>query len=70
MSNKRKDSKGRVLRKGESERKDGIYMYRYTDLDGSRKTIYLFMVLTRTQTNHLGQHPQSRIAIFILMMLR
>ena len=40
MSNKRKDSKGRVLRKGESERKDGIYMYRYTDLDGSRKTIY------------------------------
>ena len=40
MSNKRKDSKGRVLKKGESERKDGIYMYRYTDLDGSRKTIY------------------------------
>lgn len=27
MSNKRKDSKGRVLRKGESERKDGIYIF-------------------------------------------
>lgn len=24
----RKDSKGRVLRKGESERKDGTYMFR------------------------------------------
>ena len=27
----RKDSKGRVLRKGESERKDGTYMFRYND---------------------------------------
>lgn len=32
MSNKRKDSKGRVLKKGESERSNGSYMYRYTDL--------------------------------------
>ena len=40
MSNKRKDSKGRVLKKGESERSNGSYMYRYTDLDGTRKTIY------------------------------
>lgn len=39
MSN-RKDSKGRVLKKGESERKDGIYQYRYTDIRGKRTTVY------------------------------
>ena len=39
MSN-RKDSKGRVLKKGESERKDGIYQYRYTDVRGKRQTVY------------------------------
>ena len=28
---RRKDNKGRVLRTGESQRKDLIYQYRYTD---------------------------------------
>ena len=37
---KRKDNKGRNLRQGESQRADGRYMYRYTDVNGSRKTIY------------------------------
>lgn len=36
----RKDSKGRVLRKGESERKDGTYMYRYTDERKKRCCVY------------------------------
>lgn len=36
----RKDSKGRVLKTGESQRKDGTYMYRYTDIRGARKSIY------------------------------
>ena len=27
---RRKDSNGRVLQSGESQRKDGIYQYRYT----------------------------------------
>lgn len=36
----RKDSKGRVLRKGESERKDGTYMYRYMDECKKRKSVY------------------------------
>lgn len=35
----RKDSKGRVLRKGEYERKNGTYEYRYTE-DGQRYSIY------------------------------
>ena len=37
---KRKDTKGRVLEKGESQRKDGSYMYRWTDSKGQRQTIY------------------------------
>lgn len=40
MSEKRKDYKGRILRTGESQRKDLIYQYRYKDLQGKRKTIY------------------------------
>lgn len=40
MSEKRKDAKGRVLRAGESQRKDLIYQYRYTDIRGKRQTIY------------------------------
>ncbi len=39
MAASRKDSKGRVLKTGESERKDGLYQYRYTE-SGERKTIY------------------------------
>lgn len=40
MSEKRKDNKGRILRKGESQRKDLLYQYRYTDLGGKRRTVY------------------------------
>lgn len=36
----RKDGKGRALRKGESQRLDGRYQYRYTDPAGKRHTIY------------------------------
>ena len=40
MSEKRKDNKGRVLKTGESQRKDLIYQYRYTDIHGKRQTVY------------------------------
>lgn len=40
MSAKRKDKKGRVLRTGESQRKDLTYQYRYTDAGGKRHTVY------------------------------
>lgn len=41
MSMSRKDSKGRVLRKGESQRKnDGRYIYQYTDSTGKRRVVY------------------------------
>lgn len=38
--NKRKDKQGRILRKGESQRQDNTYMYRWTDLRGVRNAIY------------------------------
>ena len=40
MSEKRRDSKGRVLKDGESQRKNGSYMYRYTDIHNKRQYIY------------------------------
>ena len=41
MAQSRKDNKGRVLRKGETQRKhDGKYVYTYTDPEGRRKSIY------------------------------
>ncbi len=40
MSEKRKDSKGRILRSGEVQRPDGKYMFRYTDSSGKRQTVY------------------------------
>lgn len=40
ISTKRKDKKGRILRDGECQRKDGQYQYNYTDVDGKRKCVY------------------------------
>ena len=40
MSEKRKDNKGRILRTGESQRKDLTYQFRYTDVTGKRRTVY------------------------------
>lgn len=40
MTVRRKDNKNRVLLKGEIQRKDGIYEYRYTDAFGKRRSIY------------------------------
>ena len=40
MSEKRKDHKGRLLRTGESQRKDLTYQFRYTDVTGKRRTFY------------------------------
>ena len=40
MSEKQQDHKGRILKTGESQRKNLIYQYRYTDTRGKRQTIY------------------------------
>ena len=40
MKASRKDDQGRELRQGESQRKGGLYEYRYKDSVGKRHTIY------------------------------
>ena len=37
---RRKDNRGKVLKDGESQRKDGRYQYRWTDRFGTRSTVY------------------------------
>lgn len=40
MSEKRRDSKNRILQNGESQRKDGKYEFKYVDLNGKRRSVY------------------------------
>lgn len=40
MEKKRYDDKRKVLRKGESQKRENLYMYRWTDRDGKRQCIY------------------------------
>lgn len=40
MTTKRKDNKGRVLREGEGQRKNGSYQYRWRDKAGKRHITY------------------------------
>ena len=40
MSEKRRDSKNRILQSGESQRPDGRYQYKYTDAFGELKFAY------------------------------
>lgn len=49
MSAKRRDNKNRILRKGESQRKDGRYMYKYIDNAGNAKYVYSWK-LVKTDT--------------------
>ena len=40
MSEKRRDNKNRILRNGESQRKDGRYAFKYTDTNGRTQFVY------------------------------
>lgn len=40
MSEKRRDNKNRILHSGESQRRDGRYMFKYTDAGGNSKYFY------------------------------
>ncbi len=40
MSEKRRDNKGRILREGEYQRKDGKYEYKYKNKKGQRVSVY------------------------------
>ncbi len=49
-----KDAKGRKLYKGESQREDGRYEFRYTDANGKRKSVYSWK-LTPTDPTPQGK---------------
>ncbi len=49
MSAKRRDNRKRILRNGESQRKDGRYMYKYIDNAGNAKYVYSWK-LVKTDT--------------------
>ncbi len=50
MSEKRRDSKNRILRSGESQRKDGRYAYKYTDTFGKVQFVYAWKLVPTDKT--------------------
>ena len=50
MSEKRRDNKNRVLRTGESQRKDGRYAYKYTDTFGKPQFVYAWKLVPTDKT--------------------
>lgn len=46
MSEQRRDNKGRVLRRGELQRNDGKYEYRYIDVKGERRSLYSWKLVS------------------------
>lgn len=50
MSEKRRDSKGQILRTGASQRKDGRYAYQYTDAYGKPQFVYSWRLVATDKT--------------------
>lgn len=50
MSEKRRDNKNRILRSGESQRKDGRYAYKYIDTFGKPQFIYAWKLVPTDKT--------------------
>ena len=50
MSEKRRDNKGRILKTGESQRKDGRYAYKYTDAYGKPQFVYAWKLVATDKT--------------------
>lgn len=46
MSEKRRDNKGRLLKDGETQRKDGKYEYKYFDSNGVRRSVYSWKLVS------------------------
>ena len=49
MSEKRRDSKNRILQNGESQRKDGKYEFKYVDVNGTRRSAYSWKLVATDQ---------------------
>lgn len=63
MSNARRDSKNRKLLKGEYQKEDGRYMFRYTDINGKVRFIYSW---TLTQTDRAPQGKRTGKCLRVL----
>ena len=50
MSEKRRDNKNRILRTGESQRKDGRYAYKYIDTFGKPQFVYSWKIVPTDKT--------------------
>ena len=57
MKEKRRDSKGRILHTGESQRTDGKYLYKYVDAFGNTKYVYAWR-LTPTDPTPKGKREK------------
>ena len=57
---KRRDSKGRILRSNERQRKDGSYEYRYVGPDGRKKSVYSWR-LVETDVTPAGKHDRPSL---------
>ncbi|MCR4691890.1 MAG: site-specific integrase [Lachnospiraceae bacterium] len=57
MSEKRRDSKNRILRDGETERPDGRYRFAYWDLNKQRKYVYSWK-LDKNDPTPVGTRPE------------
>lgn len=60
MSEKRRDRKGRILKTGESQRKDGRYLYKYVDSFGETQFIYSWKLVS---TDRLPAGKRDCIAL-------
>lgn len=67
MAKSRKDQRGRVLRKGESQRSsDGRYVYQYTDGMGKRRSIYARDLMTlREKEKRLARDSMDGLADYV-----
>ena len=59
MSEKRKDSKGRILRDNEFQQKDGRYKFRFKDASGNLKTVYAWRLVETDRTPAGKKHSES-----------
>lgn len=60
MSEKRRDSKNRILRNGESQRKDGRYAFKYIDSTGKQQFVYSWK---QERTDNLPQGKRNDISL-------
>ena len=60
MKEKRRDSKGRIMDTGESQRTDGKYLYKYVDAFGNTKYVYAWR-LTPTDPTPKGKREKPSL---------